>query len=136
MTAASGALPALPATGGDPAQYTLSKLRLGEAHGLARGNDVLVAVINSGVDASHPELQGVIAGTFDALDIAEKAHSHGTAIAGAIAARSRLMGVAPAARILAIRAFGNRRRHRRGHHLRDPQGHRPCASRKAPASST
>ena len=31
---------------------------------------------------------------------------HGTAIAGAIAARSRLMGVAPAARILAIRAFG------------------------------
>jgi subtilisin family serine protease len=67
---------------------------------------VLVAVIDSGIDAGHPELAGVIAGTFDALDSAEKPHTHGTAIAGAIAARSRLMGVAPAARILAIRAFG------------------------------
>ena len=48
----------------------------------------------------------MIAGTFDALGKAEKPHTHGTAIAGTIAARSRLMGVAPAARILAIRAFG------------------------------
>ena len=96
---------ALPAAGGDPAQYTLSKLRLGEAHGLAKGNDILVAVIDSGVDVDHPELQGVLAGSFDALESKEKAHSHGTGIAGAIAARSRLMGVAPAARILAIRAF-------------------------------
>ena len=67
---------------------------------------MLVAVIDSGVDAGHPELRGVIAGTFDALNKAEKPHTHGTAMAGTIAARSRLMGVAPAARILAIRAFG------------------------------
>jgi subtilisin family serine protease len=32
---------------------------------------------------------------------------HGTAIAGAIAAHARLMGAAPAAKILAIRAFGS-----------------------------
>ena len=96
----------LPASAlGDPAQYALSKLRLQEAHGLTRGNNVLVAVIDSGVDAAHPELRGVIAGTFDALDKAERPHAHGTAMAGTIAARSRLMGVAPAARILAIRAF-------------------------------
>ena len=102
VAAAAGALPAL----GDPAQYHLAKLRLPEAHGLTKGNNVLVAVIDSGIDASHPELHGVIAGTFDALGKTEKPHPHGTAMAGTIAARSRLMGVAPAARILAIRAFG------------------------------
>ena len=103
VAAAAGAFPAL---GGDPAQYALTKLRLQEAHSLTKGNNILVAVIDSGVDAGHPELRGVIAGTFDALGKAEKPHTHGTAIAGTIAARSRLMGVAPAARILAIRAFG------------------------------
>jgi subtilisin family serine protease len=93
--------------GGDPAQYALSKLRLPLAHGLAKGDRVLVAVIDSGVDTTHPEFAGVIAETFDVLDSGEPPHAHGTAIAGAIAAHSRLMGVAPAAKILAIRAFGN-----------------------------
>jgi subtilisin family serine protease len=103
VVASSGAAPA---AAGDPAQYTLGKLRLSEAHNFARGSNVLVAVIDSGIDAGHAELQGTVVGSFDALNAAEKPHSHGTAIAGAIAARSRLMGVAPAARILAIRAFG------------------------------
>lgn len=92
---------------GDPAQYTLDKLRVPLAHGIARGNEVLVAVIDSGVDTTHPEFAGVIADTFDALDPSEPPHAHGTAIAGAIAAHSRLMGVAPAAKILAVRAFGD-----------------------------
>ena len=91
---------------GDPAQYTLGKLRLPLAHSLAKGDQVLVAVIDSGVDTAHPEFGGVIADSFDTLDPAEPPHAHGTAIAGAIAAHSRLMGVAPSAKILAIRAFG------------------------------
>ncbi len=96
----------MPAPAGDPAQYMLTKLRLGEAHGLARGSNVLVAVIDSQVDAGHPELQGVIAGSYDALGIPDtKGHAHGTGIAGSIVAHARLMGVAPAARVLAIRAF-------------------------------
>ncbi len=88
------------------AQYTIGKLRLPEAHGLARGSDVVVAVIDSGIDVGHPELAGVVTGAFDALGTKEKPHFHGTAIAGAIASRAKLMGVAPAARILAIQAFG------------------------------
>lgn len=91
---------------GDPAQYAISKLRLPLAHGLAKGDQVLVAVIDSGVDTTHQEFAGVIADTYDVLDPAEPPHAHGTAIAGAIAAHSRLMGVAPSAKILAIRAFG------------------------------
>jgi hypothetical protein len=93
------------ASEGDPAQYALVKLHLPQAHGLAKGDNVLVAVIDSGIDASHPELAGSIAGTFDALDSPAKPHAHGTAIAGLIAAHSRLMGAAPGARILAVQAF-------------------------------
>jgi subtilisin family serine protease len=100
--AAAGARPAA----GDPAQYALAKLRLNEAHSLATGDRVLIAVIDSGIDLDHPELQGVIAASFDALGKPEKPHAHGTAIAGAISARARLLGAAPAARLLAIRAFG------------------------------
>jgi subtilisin family serine protease len=83
----------------------LDKMHLHQAHELARGNKILVAVIDSGVDVTHPDLAGDIAGTFDALGTGLKAHAHGTAIAGAIAAHGRLMGAAPAAQILAVRAF-------------------------------
>lgn len=90
---------------GDPAQYMLEKMRLREAHQLARGNKILVAVIDSGVDVAHPDLAGDIADTFDAIGTGVAVHTHGTAIAGGIAAHGRLLGVAPAAQILAVRAF-------------------------------
>jgi Subtilase family len=86
-------------------QYALIKMQLPQAHVLAQGGDVLVAIIDSAVDVSHPELQGVIADTFDAVRTGDKGHPHGTAIAGAIAAQARLKGTAPAARILAAQAF-------------------------------
>ncbi|ABA05500.1 peptidase S8 and S53, subtilisin, kexin, sedolisin [Nitrobacter winogradskyi Nb-255] len=93
-------------TEGDPAQYALAKLRLPEAHRLANGEGVIVAVIDSAIDVDHPELAGSIAASFDALDGKGKPHVHGTGVAGAIVAHARLMGSAPSARILAIRAFG------------------------------
>jgi hypothetical protein len=91
---------------GDPAQYALAKLRLPEAHALSRGVNVTVAVIDSGIDVAHPELADAIAESFDALGAKEGPHVHGTGIAGAIVSHARLMGSAPKARILAIRAFG------------------------------
>ena len=93
-------------TEGDPAQYVLAKLRLPQAHTLAHGANVTVAVIDSGIDAKHPELANSIADNFDALGSTEGPHIHGTGIAGAIVAHARLMGSAPEARIIAIRAFG------------------------------
>ncbi len=93
-------------TEGDPAQYAVAKLRLPEAHTLARGTDVIIAVIDSGIDVKHPEFANSIADSFDALGSKEGPHVHGTGIAGAIVSHARLMGSAPAARILAIRAFG------------------------------
>jgi len=92
-------------TEGDPAQYAVAKLRLPEAHQLAHGANVRVAVIDSGIDVRHPELADSIVETFDAAGSNEGPHVHGTGIAGAIVSHARLMGGAPAAKILAIRAF-------------------------------
>lgn len=102
----ASAAPPAAKTQGDPVQYALAKLRLPEAHALSVGADVTVAVIDSGVDAAHPELAGAVAGSFDALNSKDGPHAHGTGIAGVIAAHARLLGTAPSARLLAIRAFG------------------------------
>jgi hypothetical protein len=92
---------------GDAAQYVLAKLQSEQAQQMATGKDVLVAVIDSEIDAKHPDLAGTIVKSFDALGGNEKPHAHGTSIAGAIAAHGKLLGIAPGAQILAIHAFDN-----------------------------
>jgi subtilisin family serine protease len=90
---------------GDASQYAIAKLHLSEAHSLAKGDNVVVAVIDSGVDLSHPELQGIVVDQFDALGATIAGDRHGTAIAGIIAAHGRLIGAAPAVHMLAARVF-------------------------------
>jgi hypothetical protein len=89
----------------DPSQYALAKLHLDDAHTLALGDNVLVAVIDSGVDTAHPALSGVVFKSFDALNSSEGPHNHGTAITGIIAGHGHLSGAAPSVHILAARAF-------------------------------
>jgi len=93
----------------DPAQYSLAKLRLPEAHALAKGASVLVAVIDTAIDASHPDLAGVVASSFDATGAVDKPHPHGTGIASVIAAHGKLTGAAPAVKLLEVHAFGSAR---------------------------
>lgn len=102
----NGAAPSSVKPEGDPVQYALAKMRLPEAHVLSVGADVTIAVIDSGIDAAHPELTGAISGTFDALNSREGPHAHGTSIASVLVSHGRLMGTAPSAHLLAIRAFG------------------------------
>ncbi|MCC6779568.1 MAG: S8 family serine peptidase, partial [Hyphomicrobiales bacterium] len=93
---------------GDAAQYILQKLRLLDVHRVVRGTNVPIAVIDSEIDASHPDLQGVITQRFSAIGAPERPHSHGTGMAGAIASRQRLIGTAPSARLLAVHAFSTK----------------------------
>jgi hypothetical protein len=88
-------------------QYAPQKLNLPEAHRLATGNRVLIAVIDSEVDASHPDLSGAITAKFDATDKA-RPHAHGTAMAGAIAGRRTVLGTAPQVGLLTVNAFSTR----------------------------
>lgn len=104
LFAQEGADDPQPAATADPVQYVIAKLHLADAHRLATGEHILVAVIDSGIDTTHPDLAGAIAASFDVLGPHE-VHFHGTAMAGAIAAHGRLMGVAPRVRLLAVRSL-------------------------------
>ncbi|BCJ90946.1 hypothetical protein IZ6_16810 [Terrihabitans soli] len=88
-----------------PPQYATTKLKLPEAHTVTRGENVLVAVIDSGADTSHPDLKGSFVETFDAVGGKFEPHAHGTGMTGAIVGHGNLQGVAPGARILNVRAF-------------------------------
>ena len=88
-----------------PPQYVIAKLHLNEAHRITGGDDVLVAVIDSQIDTHHPDLAGAFAGEYNAIGTEAPPHSHGTGMAGAIAAHGKLVGVAPKVRLLAVRAF-------------------------------
>jgi len=82
-------------------QYAIAKLHVAQAHRVSTGEQVLVAVIDSGIDMTHPEIAGTVAASFDAVAAQEGPDGHGTAMAGAIIAHAQLKGVAPAARLLA-----------------------------------
>jgi hypothetical protein len=85
---------------------------------VATGQGVTVALIDSGVDASHPDLDGQVLPGWDFVDNdpdpspqgTSGDEAHGTFIAGVIAAAVNdlgMAGVAPDARILNIRACQN-----------------------------
>ncbi len=93
---------------GDPGQYVPEKLRLLALHRVVRGNGVPIAVIDSEIDGAHPDLSGTITNRYDATGVDDSPHAHGTGMAGAIVSHQKLLGVAPGARIIAIRAFSAR----------------------------
>ena len=90
-------------------QPAASQWRLAELHQSATGRGVRVAVIDSKVDAGHPDLAGQIQLSQDfAPDHPAAGEQHGTGVAGVIAGIADnhlgIAGVAPRARILALRA--------------------------------
>ena len=87
--------------------------RLAELHRYATGRGVKVAVIDSMVETTHPDLAGQI--ELSRNFVAGRpttAERHGTGVAGLIAARADnglgIAGVAPGARLMALRACWQR----------------------------
>ena len=96
-----------------PVQPAASEWQLGDLHRLATGKGVRVAVIDSQVDAAHPDLEGQILGSRDFVSLPSRGgEDHGTGIAGIISAKAGndlgIVGVAPGARLLALRACRER----------------------------
>lgn len=86
---------------GRVANYAFQRIALDA--GSASGEDVRVAVIDTAVDETHPELEGAVAAMFDALPgIPVATRDHGTSVAGLIAGAG---GMAPGASIYHARAF-------------------------------
>jgi type VII secretion-associated serine protease mycosin len=91
-------------------EWWLDALNVAQAQRITKGAGVTVAVVDSGVNAGHPDLKGaVLAGrdTVDGKDGRSDTDGHGTAMAGIIAARGRggsgILGIAPEAKILPVR---------------------------------
>ncbi|MGC4758858.1 type VII secretion-associated serine protease mycosin [Micromonospora trifolii] len=91
-------------------QWYVDELRIEQAHEISTGRGVVVAVIDSGVEASHPDLRGqVLAGgrSYGASgDGRSDDDGHGTHMAGIIAAKPSsdgVVGVAPGVKILPIK---------------------------------
>jgi len=92
-------------------QRALDGMNVPRAHAIATGARVDVAIVDTGIDAAHPDLRRRIARAADFVDDgrgAASGESHATAVAGVLAADGRngrgIVGVAPDARILALRA--------------------------------
>jgi hypothetical protein len=83
--------------------------RLGELHRFATGRGVSVAIIDSKVEVTHPDLAGHFVADKNFLGTdARTAEQHGTAVAGIIGATAGngigIAGIAPGAELMALRA--------------------------------
>jgi subtilisin family serine protease len=91
-------------------QAGLSSMHVSQAHQMATGKDIKVAVIDTGVDTHHPDLAGQILSSRDLVPGSSNSAEdiHGTAVAGGIAASANngrgIVGVAPKAKIIALKA--------------------------------
>ncbi len=91
---------------GSQLQYANVKLHVEEAHKSVTGKDVVVALIDSRVDALHEALQHSIKNSYSSVDYpSTEPDAHGTAMAGAIAAHGQTIGTAPQSRLLAVECF-------------------------------
>lgn len=112
----SGGLPG----GNDPMygnrEKTHARVRVEQAWATgAFGNGVIVAILDTGIDAEHPDLKNRLVPGFDAVNGDNDPHddnSHGTACAGIVAAEADngigTLGIAPQARVMPVKVLNAR----------------------------
>ncbi|WP_435837812.1 type VII secretion-associated serine protease mycosin [Streptantibioticus parmotrematis] len=117
---ATALLPGAPAARADSIrdqQWPLTTLRAAQAWRTSEGEGVTVAVLDTGVDGTHPDLTGQVLPGTDLVGFGAKRGDsswarHGTAMAGIIAGHGHgpgdsegVMGIAPRAKILPVRVI-------------------------------
>ena len=92
-------------------QHGFREIDVADAHQWSRGASVRVAIVDTGIDVSHPDLRGRVAMIRNFVD-SDRAQferdRHGTEVAGVIAAVANngegIVGVAPNVKLLAFKA--------------------------------
>jgi len=106
---AQGGTPARAADPLAPVEPASSEWRLADLHKVATGRGVTVAIIDSKVEVTHPDLSGHFVADKNFLSSdPPAAEQHGTAVAGIIGAGAGngigIAGIAPGAQLMALRA--------------------------------
>ncbi|MFZ5825664.1 MAG: S8 family serine peptidase [Bacillota bacterium] len=98
----------------DPADYTWGVQRVtnnGEAWNIHAGtHDVVVAILDTGIDLSHPDLTpNIVPGSRSYVpgESVQDGHSHGTHVAGTVAANGGIKGVAPGVGLRAYKVLSD-----------------------------
>lgn len=93
-------------------QWGLNRLQAEDIHKYSTGAGVKVAVVDTGVNAKHPELKGQVLKGYNAITgktgRPKDRHGHGTFLAGMIAAKVNgkgVEGLAPGAKILPVKVL-------------------------------
>ncbi|MDE0200263.1 MAG: S8 family serine peptidase [Caldilineaceae bacterium] len=95
-------------------QWALAKIEAEAAWKVSTGSNVIVAVIDSGVDLDHPELSARVLEGYDFVNgdtVADDDYGHGTLVAGVVAAAAHnergIAGLAWDAQILPVKVLDN-----------------------------
>lgn len=93
-------------------QWALDAARLPAAWEHSTGSGQVIAVVDTGVDPTHPDLAGKLVGGYDLLTGSTGAtdpHGHGTHVAGIAAAAANngigIIGAAPEAKVMPVRVL-------------------------------
>jgi subtilisin len=103
--------PLPPGIAADEVPWGVARVDAPAAWSVTMGEGVKVAVIDTGIDCSHPDLKANCAGGYNALDSTKPPmddNSHGTHVAGTIAGvldGKGVVGVAPKAQLYAVKVL-------------------------------
>jgi len=97
-------------------QWALERIAINELWQNTTGSEeILVAILDTGIDSSHEDLEGQVADEINFVDSggSSDGHGHGTHIAGIVCAKSNdigITGVAPGSRLLNVRVADDKGR--------------------------
>jgi subtilisin family serine protease len=95
-------------------QWALSRIQAVKSWATSKGAGVTIAIVDTGIDLTHPDLKSKIAGHYTCIDGSCKSggnddEGHGSHVAGIAAAATNngigISGVAPAAKLMAVKVL-------------------------------